>query len=118
VREQIDEQRPRLISSTNRCERINVPARGMSGGVPIGPQRQNLARGVDILVATPGCLLGLIDIPSLSLSSVQVPVPNYRVPSSLSPTIRSCPSASFFIRYRGLCPAEEHAAAAARPRRC
>jgi superfamily II DNA/RNA helicase len=24
------------------------------GGVPIGPQRQKLARGVDILVATPG----------------------------------------------------------------
>src|SRR5271156_1693958 len=42
------------------------------GGVPIGRQRQHLARGVDILVATPGRLLDLIDNRWLSLSSVQV----------------------------------------------
>jgi ATP-dependent RNA helicase RhlE len=42
------------------------------GGVPIGPQRQKLARGVDILVATPGRLLDLIDTRSVTLSSVQV----------------------------------------------
>ena len=42
------------------------------GGVPIGPQRQKLARGVDILVATPGRLLDLIDNRFLSLSSVQI----------------------------------------------
>jgi ATP-dependent RNA helicase RhlE len=42
------------------------------GGVPIGPQRQKLARGVDILVATPGRLLDLIDTRALVLSSVQV----------------------------------------------
>jgi ATP-dependent RNA helicase RhlE len=42
------------------------------GGVPIGPQRQNLARGVDILVATPGRLLDLIDTRSLTLSSVEI----------------------------------------------
>jgi ATP-dependent RNA helicase RhlE len=42
------------------------------GGVPIGPQRQKLARGVDILVATPGRLLDLTDSRSLTLSSVQV----------------------------------------------
>jgi ATP-dependent RNA helicase RhlE len=42
------------------------------GGVTIGPQRQKLARGVDILVATPGRLLDLIDTRSLTLSSVQV----------------------------------------------
>jgi len=42
------------------------------GGVPIGPQRQKLARGVDILVGTPGRLLDLIDTRSLTLSSVQV----------------------------------------------
>jgi ATP-dependent RNA helicase RhlE len=42
------------------------------GGVPIGPQRQKLARGVDILVATPGRLLDLIETRSLALSSVQV----------------------------------------------
>ena len=42
------------------------------GGVPIGPQRRKLARGVDILVATPGRLLDLIESGSLTLSSVQV----------------------------------------------
>ena len=42
------------------------------GGVPIGRQRQQLARGVDILVATPGRLLDLIDNRWLCLSSVQV----------------------------------------------
>src|SRR5215475_15447247 len=42
------------------------------GGVPIGSQRLKLSRGVDILVATPGRLLDLIDTRSLTLSSVQV----------------------------------------------
>jgi ATP-dependent RNA helicase RhlE len=42
------------------------------GGVPIGRQREQLARGVDILVATPGRLLDLIDTRSLTLSSVQI----------------------------------------------
>jgi ATP-dependent RNA helicase RhlE len=42
------------------------------GGVPIGRQRQQLARGVGILVATPGRLLDLIETRSLFLSSVQV----------------------------------------------
>jgi ATP-dependent RNA helicase RhlE len=42
------------------------------GGVPIGRQRQHLARGVDILVATPGRLLDLIDNRWLTLSNVQV----------------------------------------------
>lgn len=42
------------------------------GGVSIGRQRQQLARGVDILVATPGRLLDLIDHEALSLSSVRV----------------------------------------------
>jgi ATP-dependent RNA helicase RhlE len=42
------------------------------GGVPIGRQRAQLARGVDILVATPGRLLDLIDNRWLSLSNVQV----------------------------------------------
>jgi ATP-dependent RNA helicase RhlE len=42
------------------------------GGVPIGRQRQQLARGVDILVATPGRLLDLVDSRSLTLSSVQI----------------------------------------------
>jgi ATP-dependent RNA helicase RhlE len=42
------------------------------GGVPIGPQRQKLARGVDILAATPGRLLDLVDNRALALSSVSV----------------------------------------------
>jgi ATP-dependent RNA helicase RhlE len=41
------------------------------GGVAIGQQRRQLARGVDILVATPGRLLDLIDSGSLSLSRVE-----------------------------------------------
>jgi ATP-dependent RNA helicase RhlE len=42
------------------------------GGVDIGRQRRQLARGVDILVATPGRLLDLCDSKALSLSSVEV----------------------------------------------
>ena len=42
------------------------------GGVPIGPQQRQLAPGVDILVATPGRLLDLIDRKALALSSVQI----------------------------------------------
>jgi ATP-dependent RNA helicase RhlE len=42
------------------------------GGVPIGPQHRRLASGVDILVATPGRLLDLIERKFLALSSVEV----------------------------------------------
>jgi ATP-dependent RNA helicase RhlE len=42
------------------------------GGVPIGAQQRQLAPGVDILVATPGRLLDLIDRNSLALSNVQI----------------------------------------------
>ena len=42
------------------------------GGVAIGGQQRLLASGVDILVATPGRLLDLIDRRSLSLEHVQV----------------------------------------------
>jgi ATP-dependent RNA helicase RhlE len=42
------------------------------GGVPLGPQQRRLATGVDILVATPGRLLDLIDRRALVLSSVEV----------------------------------------------
>ncbi len=41
------------------------------GGVPLGAQQRQLAPGVDVLVATPGRLLDLIDRNALSLSSVQ-----------------------------------------------
>src|SRR5439155_25383474 len=42
------------------------------GGVPIGAQQRRLASGVDILVATPGRLLDLIDRKSLTLSKIQI----------------------------------------------
>jgi ATP-dependent RNA helicase RhlE len=42
------------------------------GGVPIGRQRQQMSRGVDVLVATPGRLLDLVDSGSLTLSRVQM----------------------------------------------
>ncbi len=42
------------------------------GGVPIGAQQRRLASGVDILVATPGRLLDLIDHKFLVLSNVEV----------------------------------------------
>jgi ATP-dependent RNA helicase RhlE len=42
------------------------------GGVSIGRQREQLARGVDILVATPGRLLDLIDNRWLTLAGVQI----------------------------------------------
>ena len=51
---------------------ISLSTAVVFGGVPIGPQRQKLARGIDILVATPGRLLDLIETRSLTLSSVQV----------------------------------------------
>jgi ATP-dependent RNA helicase RhlE len=42
------------------------------GGVPIGAQQRRLAPGVDILVATPGRLLDLIDRKSLTLARVEI----------------------------------------------
>jgi ATP-dependent RNA helicase RhlE len=42
------------------------------GGIPIAPQQRQLAPGVDILVATPGRLLDLVERRALLLSSVQV----------------------------------------------
>jgi ATP-dependent RNA helicase RhlE len=42
------------------------------GGVAIGKQERELGRGVDILVATPGRLLDLIDRRALSLRDVEV----------------------------------------------
>jgi ATP-dependent RNA helicase RhlE len=42
------------------------------GGVPLGPQQRRLAPGIDILVATPGRLIDLIERRALALSSVQV----------------------------------------------
>ena len=62
------------IADSFRAYGAGMPLRTsvVFGGVPIGPQRQKLARGVDILVATPGRLLDLIDTRSVTLSGVQV----------------------------------------------
>ena len=42
------------------------------GGVPIGRQQRALAGGVDVLVATPGRLLDLVDQRSLTLQGVEI----------------------------------------------
>ncbi|NNM74885.1 DEAD/DEAH box helicase [Enterovirga aerilata] len=42
------------------------------GGVPLGRQERALAQGVDILVATPGRLLDLIDRRALTISGVEI----------------------------------------------
>jgi len=42
------------------------------GGVPIGKQRRALERGVDILVATPGRLIDLVEQRCLSLREVEI----------------------------------------------
>jgi ATP-dependent RNA helicase RhlE len=42
------------------------------GGVSIGKQERDLANGIDVLVATPGRLLDLIDRRSLSLRDVEI----------------------------------------------
>ena len=42
------------------------------GGVPLGAQQRQLAPGVDILVATPGRLLDLIDRRALTLATVEI----------------------------------------------
>jgi ATP-dependent RNA helicase RhlE len=42
------------------------------GGVPIGKQRRALERGVDVLVATPGRLIDLIDQRYLTLREVEI----------------------------------------------
>jgi ATP-dependent RNA helicase RhlE len=51
---------------------MRLAAAVVFGGVPIGPQQRQLTPGVDVLVATPGRLLDLIDRKSLALSSVEV----------------------------------------------
>jgi ATP-dependent RNA helicase RhlE len=52
--------------------RVPISTAVIFGGVPIGPQQRRLARGVDVLVATPGRLLDLRDSGSLALSNVEV----------------------------------------------
>jgi hypothetical protein len=53
------------------------------GGVPLGPQQRRLARGVDVLVATPGRLLDLSDSGSLALSGDGNNTPFLLIPLAL-----------------------------------
>ncbi|HEX6441900.1 MAG TPA: DEAD/DEAH box helicase [Stellaceae bacterium] len=52
--------------------RLRLSTAVVFGGVPLGAQQRRLAQGVDILVATPGRLLDLIDRRSLVLSNVEI----------------------------------------------
>ncbi|HSY15725.1 MAG TPA: DEAD/DEAH box helicase [Jatrophihabitantaceae bacterium] len=51
-----------------------VSVRLVAGGLPIGKQINSLERGVDVLVATPGRLIDLIERRSCSLEEVEVTV--------------------------------------------
>jgi superfamily II DNA/RNA helicase len=52
----------------------NVSVRLVAGGLPMGRQISSLDRGVDILVATPGRLVDLIERGACSLAGVEVTV--------------------------------------------
>ncbi|MEM9473560.1 MAG: DEAD/DEAH box helicase, partial [Pseudomonadota bacterium] len=52
--------------------RLRLSATSIVGGVSIRPQKATMARGVDIVVATPGRLLDLIDQRAMRLDSVEV----------------------------------------------
>ena len=52
----------------------SLSVRLVAGGLPINKQIAALARGVDVLVATPGRLLDLIDRRSCSLANVEITV--------------------------------------------
>ncbi|MDB5558727.1 MAG: ATP-dependent helicase, partial [Enterovirga sp.] len=51
---------------------LRLSATVVFGGVPLGRQERALAQGVDVLVATPGRLLDLVDRKSLSLAGVEI----------------------------------------------
>src|SRR6201999_3603851 len=52
----------------------NLSVRLVAGGLPIGKQIQALDKGVDILVATPGRLVDLIQRRSCNLGEVEITV--------------------------------------------
>ncbi len=54
--------------------RVSISTVVIFGGVSIGPQQRQMARGVDVLVATPGRLLDLSNSGSLALSRSSVEV--------------------------------------------
>ena len=57
----------------SRFSRLSVTT--AFGGVPIGKQRRALERGVDVLVATPGRLIDLVEQRYLTLREVEILVP-------------------------------------------
>lgn len=61
------------IEKAVRCYGAKLPLKTATvmGGVSMRPQRQKLSQGVDILVATPGRLLDLIDQKALDLKRVE-----------------------------------------------
>jgi ATP-dependent RNA helicase RhlE len=60
---------PKITPSTSRY-RLRIET--VFGGVPIGKQIRAMAAGVDILVATPGRLLDLIDQRALTLAATEI----------------------------------------------
>jgi ATP-dependent RNA helicase RhlE len=50
----------------------NLSVQCVFGGVPVGKQARALSRGCDVLVATPGRLLDLIDQRALTLRDVEI----------------------------------------------
>ena len=50
---------------------LRLSTAAVFGGVPLGPQQRILAPGIDILVATPGRLLDLIERRAVTLSGVE-----------------------------------------------
>ncbi len=52
--------------------RMKLSATSIVGGVSIRPQKATMARGVDVVVATPGRLLDLIDQRAMRLDAVEV----------------------------------------------
>ncbi|WP_221795304.1 DEAD/DEAH box helicase [Aquisediminimonas sediminicola] len=60
------------VSCRDYSKFLRLSVETVFGGVPIGRQIKALSRGVDILVATPGRLLDLIDQNALSLRNVEI----------------------------------------------
>ena len=51
---------------------LNLSVQCVFGGIPVGKQARSLAMGCDVLVATPGRLLDLIDQRALTLRNVEI----------------------------------------------
>ena len=60
-----------LESIVTYGEYVDLSSMAVFGGVNINPQKQRLRRGIDILVATPGRLLDLVQQKSLDLKTIE-----------------------------------------------